>query len=144
MDCSAEQEKPVVEDNGGDLGSPELRTVRRRLIQKTLFPHRSQGAEEHIDGREEKDCGADEEEDQTEEYCGSQGKKKKRPKRKAMSRPRASKKLLVEKERRERYEEGIIGKERYHNSMGTIVLKHEAGIEVKKLRVRCKSRTDEI
>ncbi|KAJ9673640.1 hypothetical protein PVL29_023286 [Vitis rotundifolia] len=92
MDCSAEQEKPVVEDNGGDLGSPELRTVRRRLIQKTLFPHRSQGAEEHIDGREEKDCGADEEEDQTEEYCGSQGKKKKRPKRKAMSRPRASKK----------------------------------------------------
>ena len=95
MDCSAEQEKPVVEDNGGDLGSPESQTVRRRLIQRTLFQHRSQGVGEPIEGREEKDSGAHGgEEDQNEEFCGSQGKKKRIPKRNGMSRPRASKKVF--------------------------------------------------
>lgn len=94
MDCSAEQEKPVVEVNGGDIGSPGLPTNRRRLVQKTLFPHRSPVVEVHTEGTTEKDCGADEEgEARVEECCGSQGQKK-RPKKKTMSRPRASKKVL--------------------------------------------------
>ncbi|XP_057974939.1 uncharacterized protein LOC131162458 isoform X2 [Malania oleifera] len=69
MERSAEQEgQPVVED--GVLRSPEQRPVRRRLVQSTLFPHRSpeSGKEGGGDGEET--------ESEEEEHCLSRGKKK--------------------------------------------------------------------
>lgn len=52
--------------------------------------------EEPVEGKEEKDCGSHGgEEDQNEELCGSQGKKKRTTKRNGMSRPRGSKKVFL-------------------------------------------------
>ncbi|THF97032.1 hypothetical protein TEA_026169 [Camellia sinensis var. sinensis] len=67
----------------GDLQQP----VRRRLVQSTLFPHRSQdNATEKEDKKGDQKPNEEEEE---EEYCASQGKKKRQRK------PRAPKKVAV-------------------------------------------------
>ncbi|CAL5384961.1 unnamed protein product [Camellia sinensis] len=68
----------------GDLQQP----VRRRLVQSTLFPHRSQ---DNATEKEDKkgDQKPNEEEEEEEEYCPSQGKKKRQRK------PRAPKKVAV-------------------------------------------------
>ncbi|KAK9270529.1 hypothetical protein L1049_026110 [Liquidambar formosana] len=92
MEESPEQETPVTEAKDGGLPSSERRSVRRRLIQSTLFPHRSlDNVKESEDKQEDEDC--DEDEDEDEEYCGSQSKKKRKRKRKAMPQSRASKKV---------------------------------------------------
>lgn len=86
MDRSAGE--VIVTDAGGDFRSS---SVRRRLVQSTLFPHKSP---ENVDGHCKQ--GADQEvEEDEEEYCGSQSnKKKRRQKPKALSaQSKASKKV---------------------------------------------------
>ncbi|XP_059631837.1 uncharacterized protein LOC132274545 isoform X2 [Cornus florida] len=90
MEESAKEATVVVATDGGDLSPPERTPVRRRLIQSTLFPHRSQ--ESVV--KEKEGCDGDvEQDDQDKECCGSQSKRKRKPKPKAMSQPRASKKV---------------------------------------------------
>ncbi|KAL6962141.1 hypothetical protein U1Q18_037095 [Sarracenia purpurea var. burkii] len=84
MDNPTDQATVVDVAGDGDLLRTGRPRVRRRLVQSTLFPHRSQ---ENAAGKEDEDC--DQEDDSEEEdYCGSQGKKKRKRK------PRASKKPL--------------------------------------------------
>ncbi|KAL7246280.1 hypothetical protein ACSBR2_001409 [Camellia fascicularis] len=66
----------------GDLQQP----VRRRLVQSTLFPHRSQ---DNATEKEDKKGDQKPNEEEEEEYCASQGKKKRQRK------PRAPKKAAV-------------------------------------------------
>ncbi|KAI3525232.1 hypothetical protein L1887_03907 [Cichorium endivia] len=68
--------------------------VRRRLIQSTLVPHKSQDNVVNVDEDIEPDVY---QEDDEEEYCGSQSqvKKNNRRKPKAVSQPRASRKVAV-------------------------------------------------
>ncbi|XWS25152.1 hypothetical protein CRYUN_Cryun27aG0046100 [Craigia yunnanensis] len=91
MDESAEKKEPeVVMVNGTD--QLERRSVLRRLVQSTLFPHKSPEMEPKVDQKANE--GEDENNDgEDEEFCGSQGKKKGR-KRKGKITPqnRASKK----------------------------------------------------
>lgn len=70
--------------NGGDVRPSR---VRRRLIQSTLFPHKSPDESVEIDDKQ------DQEDD--EEYCGSQSNKKRKRKPKALAQPRAPKKVSL-------------------------------------------------
>ncbi|CAK9184535.1 unnamed protein product [Ilex paraguariensis] len=78
---------------GGDWGLPEGTRVCRRLVQSTLFPHKSQDNGKESVVKEEENCGGEddqeeEEEEEEDEYCGSQSDKKKR---KRKSKPKAKK-----------------------------------------------------
>ncbi|KAF5787232.1 putative checkpoint protein Rad17/Rad24 [Helianthus annuus] len=66
--------------------------VRRRLIQSTLFPHKSPDNVVCVDEDIEPDV---EQEDDEEDNCGSQAKKGRKRKPKAAAQPRASRKLTV-------------------------------------------------
>uniref|UniRef100_A0A5B7B8E5 AAA+ ATPase domain-containing protein n=1 Tax=Davidia involucrata TaxID=16924 RepID=A0A5B7B8E5_DAVIN len=95
-------EKPAEEATGvevidiGDVQPSEQTRVRRRLVQSTLFPHRSQDNGKESVIKEDENCDEDEDQDDEEnEYCGSQSKKKRKQKPKAMPQSRASKKVAV-------------------------------------------------
>ncbi|KAA8546400.1 hypothetical protein F0562_002861 [Nyssa sinensis] len=82
--------------NGGVLQRPERTCVRRRLIQSTLFPHRSQDNDQERVIKEDENCFGDEDQnDEGDKNCGSQSKKKRKRKPKAMPRSSASKKVAV-------------------------------------------------
>ncbi|KAM0017269.1 putative checkpoint protein Rad17/Rad24 [Helianthus debilis subsp. tardiflorus] len=66
--------------------------VRRRLIQSTLFPHKSPDNVVCVDEDIEPDV---EQEDDEEDNCGSQAKKGRKRKPKAAAQPRAARKLAV-------------------------------------------------
>ncbi|XP_038898741.1 uncharacterized protein LOC120086264 isoform X2 [Benincasa hispida] len=87
METPAEQSGNVTEVGATETGKRELRSVRRKLVQSTLLPHKPQEQEENgIDQEEENNCGEEE------ELCGSQGKKKRKSKGKATPQSRSSKK----------------------------------------------------
>ncbi|OMO55522.1 hypothetical protein COLO4_35941 [Corchorus olitorius] len=91
MDESTEKKEPEgVMVNGTD--QTERRSVRRRLVQSTLFPHKSPEIEPKVE-QKDKEGEDDNNDGEDEEFCGSQGKKRGR-KRKAKVTPpnRASKK----------------------------------------------------
>ena len=92
MDESTEvKEQEVVMVDSPD--QPGRRTVRRRLVQSTLFPHKSPEIEPKVDQKPEEgqDDNCDGEDD---EFCGSQGKKRGRKlKGKVTPQNRASKKV---------------------------------------------------
>lgn len=85
MDRSAGE--AIVAEAGGGIRSSR---VRRRLVQSMLFPHKSP---ENVDGVCKQGEDQEEEED-GEDYCGSQSNKKKRKlKPKALAQSKASKKV---------------------------------------------------
>ncbi|XVF36894.1 hypothetical protein REPUB_Repub19eG0098200 [Reevesia pubescens] len=91
MDESAEKKEPeVVMVNGTD--QRERRSVRRRLVQSTLFPQKSPEIEPKVDHKAN-EVEDDNNDGEDEEFCGSQGRNKGR-KRKGKVTPqnRASKK----------------------------------------------------
>ncbi|XP_022773235.1 uncharacterized protein LOC111315628 isoform X3 [Durio zibethinus] len=91
MEESAEKREPeVMMVNGTD--QRERRSVRRRLVQSTLFPRKSPEIEPKVDQKAHE--GEDDNNDgEDEEFCGSQGKKKGRKRKgKVTSQNRASKK----------------------------------------------------
>ncbi|KAL5776969.1 hypothetical protein ACOSP7_009895 [Xanthoceras sorbifolium] len=73
----------------------ERRNMRRRLIQSTLFPHKSQEIETNGgDQKADKDCEVDGDNEDDQEYCcGSQGKKTRKRKGKTMTPEKTPKKL---------------------------------------------------
>jgi hypothetical protein len=93
MDKAEEKDEPVLatELSPEGLRPAVRRSVRRKLVQSTLFPPKPQEREENGDQKGEKSCGEDEDGEEA-EFCGSQSKKRK-PKGKAMPQPRASKKV---------------------------------------------------
>lgn len=54
------------------------RSVRRRMVQSTLFPHNPQVTEPTGDQRKDSNCSEDEAGDEDAEACGSQKGKRKR------------------------------------------------------------------
>ena len=66
--------------------------VRRRLIQSTLFPHKSQDNVVSIEENSEPDA---DQEDVEEDYCETQVKKNKKRKPRAASQSRASRKVCI-------------------------------------------------
>ena len=73
MDEPIEKKEPeVVIVNGTD--QPKRRSMRRRLVQSTLFPHKSPKIEPKVD-RKAKEGEDDNNDCEDEELCGSQGKK---------------------------------------------------------------------
>ncbi|GAB2271467.1 hypothetical protein Dimus_006306, partial [Dionaea muscipula] len=87
--------------SGAELGQIDRRTVRRRLVQSTLFPLKPrENKEENCKQKEVNNCvEVDDQEDEDEEYCGSQGKRKKtqneRKKKKQEQLPRKSRKVAA-------------------------------------------------
>lgn len=94
MDKLDDKDEPVaaMELSPGDSRSPVRRCVRRRLVQSTLFPQKPLEHEENGDQNGEKVC-CDDEGGEDEEYSGSQSKKKRKPKGKAMPQHIAPKKV---------------------------------------------------
>lgn len=70
----------------------ERRSVRRRLVQSTLFPHRPPEVESTGDQKCD-NCNEENRNSEDEEYCGSQGKKTRRRKGKSTPQDGASKKM---------------------------------------------------
>lgn len=70
----------------------ERRSVRRRLVQSTLFPHRPPEVESTGDQKCD-NCNEENRNSEDEEYCGSQGKKTRRRKGKSTPQDGASKKV---------------------------------------------------
>ncbi|KAF5746841.1 hypothetical protein HS088_TW06G01016 [Tripterygium wilfordii] len=85
-------ELPAVENATDELRQPERRSVRRRLVQSTLLPHKPQENEVIDDHKGHKDCNADDQGAEDNDFIGSQGKKQKKRKGKATSPTKASKK----------------------------------------------------
>ncbi|KAK6257507.1 hypothetical protein QUC31_000966 [Theobroma cacao] len=74
MDESAEKKEPELVMVSG-TNQRERRSVRRRLVQSTLFPHKSPEIELKVDQKANE--GEDDHNDgEDEEFCGSQGKRK--------------------------------------------------------------------
>ncbi|XP_041009916.1 uncharacterized protein LOC121254019 [Juglans microcarpa x Juglans regia] len=94
MDKSDDKDEPVaaMELSPGDSRSPVRRCVRRRLVQSTLFPQKPLEHEENGYQKGEKGC-CDDEGGEDEEFCGSQSKKKRKPKGKSMPQLIAPKKM---------------------------------------------------
>ncbi|XP_022140030.1 uncharacterized protein LOC111010770 isoform X2 [Momordica charantia] len=87
MESPAEQAGNATEVGSSEIGKRELRSVRRKLVQSTLLPHKPQEQEENGGGPdEENNCVEDE------ELCGSQGRKKRESKGKTTPQSRSSKK----------------------------------------------------
>lgn len=88
MESPAEQAGNATEVGSTEIGKRELRSVRRKLVQSTLLPHKPQEQEENGGGPdEENNCVEDE------ELCGSQGRKKRESKGKTTPQSRSSKKV---------------------------------------------------
>ncbi|KAG4194273.1 hypothetical protein ERO13_A06G043800v2 [Gossypium hirsutum] len=90
MDDSDEKKEPEVAIVNGTV-RPEGRSVRRRLIQSTLFPQKSPEIEPKVD-QKAKEGEDDDKDGEDEDFCGSQGKKGRRRKGKVTPQNRASKK----------------------------------------------------
>ncbi|KAL1164151.1 hypothetical protein V6Z11_A06G051200 [Gossypium hirsutum] len=78
MDDSDEKKEPEVAIVNGTV-RPEGRSVRRRLIQSTLFPQKSPEIEPKVD-QKAKEGEDDDKDGEDEDFCGSQGKKGRRGK----------------------------------------------------------------
>lgn len=91
MDDSDEKKEPEVAIISG-TGRPEGRSVRRRLIQSTLFPQKSPEIEPKVD-QKAKEGEDDDKDGEDEDFCGSQGKKGRKRKEKVTPQNRASKKV---------------------------------------------------
>lgn len=88
MEPPAEQSGNATEVGATEIGKRELRSVRRKLVQSTLLPHKPQEQEENgVDQEEENNCGEEA------ELCGSQGKKKRKSQVKKTPQSRSSKKV---------------------------------------------------
>ncbi|KAJ1388107.1 P-loop containing nucleoside triphosphate hydrolase [Sesbania bispinosa] len=74
-----------------NAGTPPRRSVRRRLVQSTLFPLKPP---EPLDKPEEND---DREDEQDEDFCDTANRKKRKPKRKSTPRKKASKNATPKK-----------------------------------------------
>ncbi|KAL3592423.1 hypothetical protein D5086_011063 [Populus alba] len=72
MDRSADGDGPVAAA-AEEIPQPERTSVRRRLVQSTLFPHKSP---ENSELKLDKKCIGEDDDYQAKEYCGSQNKKK--------------------------------------------------------------------
>lgn len=94
MDTSDDKDDPVAatELSPGDFRSPPRLCVRRRLVQSTLLPQKPPEHEENGDQKGDKGC-CDNEGGEDEEYCGSQSRKKRKPRGKAMPQQTAPKKV---------------------------------------------------
>lgn len=76
---------------------PERRPVRRRLVQSTLFPPKPQPPELEANG--ERDSNEDDGGGEDEECCGSQSKRKRKPKGKSTPTKRSSEKVKGKRSR---------------------------------------------
>ncbi|CAM8942756.1 unnamed protein product [Rhodiola kirilowii] len=87
-----------MEKSADEVTVMEVRTVRRKLTQSTLFPHKAQdsSAEKVIQVRREEDISDDEDV----EWCGSQGRKKRKAKGKATPQSKPAKKKISTKAQR--------------------------------------------
>ena len=89
MDISADDEGPVaVAPAAEEIPQPEQRSVRRRLVQSTLFPHKSPEIELNSEKIIDENCNG-------EEYRGSQNKKKRMQKGKTTPLTRTPKKVRL-------------------------------------------------
>ncbi|KAK3036787.1 hypothetical protein RJ639_030817 [Escallonia herrerae] len=94
MDRSAEKRTVAVSTASLDPPPPEGARARRRLIQSTLFPHRS--PDNAV--KEDEYCDEDKDDEEVEDYCGSQNKTKgkaRKRKPKAIAQLRASRKVAA-------------------------------------------------
>jgi hypothetical protein len=88
MDISADDEGPVaVAPAAEEIPQPE-QSVRRRLVQSTLFPHNSPEIELNSEKNIDENCNG-------EEYRGSQNKKKRMQKGKTTPLTRTPKKVRL-------------------------------------------------
>ncbi|XP_010999406.1 PREDICTED: uncharacterized protein LOC105107249 [Populus euphratica] len=87
MDRSADGDGPVVAA-AEEIPQPERRSVRRRLVQSTLFPHRSP---ENNELKLDKKCNSEDDDYQAKECRGSQNKKKRTRKGKTTPQTRTPK-----------------------------------------------------
>lgn len=83
-----DREHPAAELSRDELRQPERRSVRRRLVQSTLFPHKENGDPKGERDSDRADNGEDE------ECCGSQSNKRRKAKGKPTTPKRASKKVI--------------------------------------------------
>lgn len=60
-----------------NAGTPKRRNVRRKLVQSTLFPLKTQESEDRADEKDEKDCLDDRQEEEEAHCCASENKKRK-------------------------------------------------------------------
>ncbi|KAJ6681665.1 P-LOOP CONTAINING NUCLEOSIDE TRIPHOSPHATE HYDROLASES SUPERFAMILY PROTEIN [Salix koriyanagi] len=74
MDRSADGDGPV-EATAEGIPQPERRSVRRRLVQSTLFPHKSP---ENCEQKLDRNCNGEGDDYQAKEYRGSQNNKRTR------------------------------------------------------------------
>ncbi|KAG5245916.1 P-loop containing nucleoside triphosphate hydrolases superfamily [Salix suchowensis] len=74
MDRSADGDRPV-EAAAEGIPQPERRSVRRRLVQSTLFPHKSP---ENCEQKLDRNCNGEGDDYQAKEYRGSQNNKRTR------------------------------------------------------------------
>lgn len=74
MDRSADGDGPV-EAAAEGIPQPERRSVRRRLVQSTLFPHKSP---ENCEQKLDRNCNGEGDDYQAKEYRGSQNNKRTR------------------------------------------------------------------
>ncbi|KAJ6774244.1 CELL CYCLE CHECKPOINT PROTEIN RAD17 [Salix purpurea] len=74
MDRSADGDGPV-EAAAEGIPQPERRSVRRRLVQSTLFPHKSP---ENCEQKLDRNCNGEDDDYQAKEYRGSQNSKRTR------------------------------------------------------------------
>lgn len=88
MDRSADGDGPVAAA-AEEIPQPERRSVRRRLVQSTLFSHKSP---ENSELRLDKKCIGEDDDYQAKEYCGSQNKKKRSRKGKTTPQTRTPRK----------------------------------------------------
>ncbi|CAN0870397.1 hypothetical protein LINGRAHAP2_LOCUS9513, partial [Linum grandiflorum] len=99
MDRSADGDGPVtvVVAASGEIDQPPRSSVRRRLVQSTLFPHKSPEAVKSAGEKKKRDDeegNGDSKDDEDEDYGSSQGKKRKvaRKRKASNSQPRTPKK----------------------------------------------------
>jgi hypothetical protein len=91
MDRSADGDGPVAAA-AEEIPQPERRSVRRRLVQSTLFPHKSpENSELKLDIK----CNGEDDDYQAKEYRGSQNKKKRTRKGKTTPQTRTPKKVKL-------------------------------------------------
>ncbi|CAK7346989.1 unnamed protein product [Dovyalis caffra] len=96
MDRSADGDGPVaVAAAAEEILQPERKIVRRRLVQSTLFPHKSPEIELNSEKKFDKNCNDEDDHFQGEEYRGSQNKKKRTRKGKTTPQTRTPKKSML-------------------------------------------------
>jgi len=75
MEKPADQSDLVTVVNAADVESPDRKVVRRRFIQKTLFPHKPHELKVEDSAKKEKKKKVEEVVDDEVECCGSQGRR---------------------------------------------------------------------